>query len=242
MYQAIQAVLTALTMLQTPATPAPNGAAPTLELDPPQVMVMPGQPFKVRAKTNASVVFYDVTGVHQAPDDWPLSDRKLNFYGYAPLTNGQFTLTATAFSNDQRTIKKIPVIVGATPAPPGPNPPGPVPDPPNDPLFAELQAIYTANPDPDKAEHKTALASLYRTAGTAALKDKKVQTTGQFLSKLKDAAKLMLPDGAMPKTRDRLAGEFALCLGKSDVPMTDEIRQKASDCLHRLAGLVEALR
>ena len=231
--------LFALAIMQGPVSPAPAGGAPTLDLDPPQVMVMPGQPFKVKAKTNASVVFYDVDGVQQAPEDWPISDRKTNFYGLAPTGNGQFTLTATVYANDQRIIKKIPIIVGASPVPPAP---GPAPPTPTDPLFAELQALFTANPDPNKTSAVRSLASLYSTAGQAALKDTSVTTTAQFLAKLRSAAKILLPDDALPKIRDRLKVEFAACLGTADVPLTPELRTKASECLHRLALLLEALR
>lgn len=236
----LEALLIVCSIMQA-GTPAPVSAAPTLDLDPPQVMVLPGQPFRVKAKTNASVVFFDIEGVQQLPDDWPLSDRKTTFYGMSPQANGQFVLTATVFGGDQRVIKKVPIIVGVNPLPPIPPGPGPAP-PPSDPLFAELQALYTADKSPAKAASANSLASLYSTAGQAALKDESVATTGQFLAKLQSASNLLLEPKALDEIRNRLRAEFALCLGKKDSPLTPELRAKASECLNRLAQLVGALR
>lgn len=232
-------LLIAFSLLQGPTLPAPVGGAPTLELDPPQVMTMPGQPFRVRAKTNAGKAFFDVEGPTSLPDDWPIADRKTCYYGFAPSANGTYTITVTVYGGDERVIRKCLVIVGSQPTPPGP---GPVPPTPNDPLFAELQLLFAADIDPNKSAAARSLASLYSTAGQAALKDLTVATTAQFLAKLRAASKILLPDDALTKIRDRLKAEFAACLGTADVPLTPEMRTKASECLHRLALLLEALR
>jgi len=238
----LQATLLAMSLAvaQVPTTPPATPPAPTLELDPPQVMVQPGEPFRLKAKTNASRAFFDAESLRAAPEDWPLADRKTCYYGFAPTANGTYPITVTVYANDERIIRKCLVIVGQQPQPPGPRP-GPDPNPPSDPLFAELQKLYTADSSPQKAAHVATLAGLFRTAGQAALRDDTVKTTGQLCAKLKNAAGLLLPADAIKAIREKLGADCLSALGKTDAPLTDASRDAAKLLFDRVAGLLENL-
>ena len=205
-------------------------AKPTLELEPPQVVVAPGQPFRIKAKTNAAKVFFDTSGISTLPDEWPLSDRKTCFYGIAPTANGSHEIVCTVFVGEERRIVKVPVFVGNNPLPPAPGPaPGPTPDVA---LAAELQALYNA--DKGNPRHRDKLCEVWRQGAEVVLGNAKHKTMSEFTAKM-SAVAADWPDEMTPADLQGIRKRLAVALTEACGPGVTELGPPNSDCRKRAA-------
>lgn len=225
---ALVAALWAAPLFAQADKPAPVAATPTLKL-PPQIMGDPGAFVRVAADTNCKRIRWRCDGVTRCPAEW-LKDPDKAFVFMAPP--GTYRVTAEGTLNDEWAEASCLVIIGQQPIPPVP--PGPGPQPPGPPpagLAAELQLLYTADADPQKAAYREKLLSLWSGVSRAALADPTLATRGALTTKMYNAGKewpYSLTDANLATVRGRLAKEITDKLGPADTPLDDTKRKLAS--------------
>lgn len=213
--------------------PTPNGK-PSLQL-PAQVQAQPGMPFKILAETNVKWMRWTVPSglIRVDPKDTAYGDKA--FVGYGPA--GVYEFIVEGSLNDVHVEGKCVCFVGQPSPGPTPPQPGPVP---NDPLFQELQKLYSADTNPQKAMYRDTLASIYTTAADAAINDASVTTTGQLFAKLRSVSKMMLKDDQLLTVRNALK---PVCKEmETDGPLDAVAKTKAAACFERCAVLVRGLK
>lgn len=216
-----------------------HAAAPELKV-PAEVKGQPGSFLVVRADTPAKVVkwYCPDPGLSLFPSDL-LSDKKTAVVvGQKP---GRYRLVAFAAQGDEPSDPAVCVLVigdAPPPTPPGPTPP----TPPDDPLAKDLAAAYAADQGADREKHLASLVELYRQAPTLA-SDASLKTTGDLLGVLRNASGTLLPQGALPATRQRIAAYLAGELGTdAAAELTAPLRQKATAAFSRVRAALEAVR
>lgn len=115
------------------------------------------------------------------------------------------------------------------------------PDGPTDELAADLDRLFRADRNEDKAESARKLAATYRKAALFAL-EPAVRTAGELSSRLRQAVQQEIPAEALPALRRRLADELVNQL--PTIPnhlLTQSDRQAAERLFLRIARLLEAL-
>lgn len=216
---------------------------------PAEVRGEPGDFLKIPATTiGAEVRWYAVdTGLKLFPAD-QLRDSKTAIA--IAIKPGKYRLIAwTAIQGTPTDAAVCLVIIGNSPGPgpePGPNPPPPPPPPPPpvDPIFQGLALAFSTDPAPaaDKAKYRDVLAGVYNQIGELAF-NAEVQTIGQLYNKLRDAAKILLPDNALRGVREVVATEFQAKLPTRPETLMDHANREL--CLKqfkRMAELVRMLR
>jgi len=155
---------------------------------------------------------------------------------------GRFTLLAFTAIGEEPIIAECLVIVGDD-AGPGPGPPKPT-----DPLAAELQALYAADPSPTKSAALAALLDLYRAAADAAT-DVELKTAGELMeavARLVARTPALTPaSGAKPlwPLRQRLGAELNRTLPSNPTePLTEATRKQVVDAYAKLAKALETIK
>lgn len=208
----------------------------------------PGQPFRIPCTTNCR--WFEVeapAGVVLVPREW-VNGSDLVGYGQ----EGAYTIVCRGSLNDVRAEARCQLVVstappvppgpGPTPVPPGPAPKPPAPVPPADPLAVELQSLYTGDASPQKAAHRAALASLYRSAADYATRDQSVTTVGQFFAKLKNAGDLMVGAEALKPLRMKLSAEHKAKFPRDEVTLDADTRAALAAWFGKLAAILETIK
>jgi hypothetical protein len=216
--------------------PAPGSDKPHLQL-PAQVQAQPMLPFKVVAETNLKWMRWTIpAGLTRVdPKDTAYGDKA--FVGYGPAGVYEFKIEGTV--NDQFVEAKCIAFIGQ-PSPHGPDGPPKPPTPVDDPLFAELQRLYSADPNPQKALHRDRLIIAYEVAVEKALKDQTLTTTQELFAKVREVSAGMV-EGNLQTVREKLretCAEFAT----ENKPLTPASRDKAAECFRRAAKLLRGLQ
>lgn len=158
---------------------------------------------------------------------WPAADGKSAvFVAVAPA---RYKVLVTSEKGE---VTHVAVTVG-TPEPTPPKP-GPVDPPvPQSELGKKLQAAFDADPTPkDKKLAVLALkAELYKQAADLA-GSPDVTSTGQLVTRVKDASKALGVDG-LPAVRQVIAAVLAEAM-PTDEPMTADLRTKAAAAFQRI--------
>lgn len=233
----IASLLSTLTVAAQTERPGPVAATPTLKL-PAQVMAEPGKLFRISAETNCKRIRWKTTGIEQVPQDW-LANPTKDIVGYA--APGTYRVECEGTLNDEWASASCLLIIGQQP--PGPVPPAPpAPPGPASPLVQELQALYAADADAQKAAFKSKLVSLWSGVSGAALSDPELTTVGAVTSKMADCATkypYMLVPADLNAIRLRLAKEITARVGPPATPL-DDAKRKAASAL--FAEFVSALQ
>lgn len=205
---------------------------PSLKL-PAQIVVAPGQPFRIVAETNCRAVRWSGPAVVKIPDEWLRSDVK-QYAGIAPSAPTTFKVNVLGSLNDQWVEAFTLVIVGTQPDNPPDNPPAPT-----DTLAAELQKLFTA--DKGTAPTRDRLCELW-TSAVAQVRDNPEHTTIADFAKAMHATSAKFPfsltDSDLRGVRSRLAAELASACGGNAVALgapRSECRMKAAGVLERFA-------
>ena len=131
------------------------------------------------------------------------------------------------------------------PPPPGPlEPPEPPPPPePPDPLAVALRTAWAAEAGADKFHQRELLASLYRVAAQDTVRQPQLQTVGDLLGAVQQAARSLLPADALPKVRAAIAAELRTKLPTDPAaPLDAAARERCREQFERVAKLLDALR
>lgn len=241
----MRALLLALILLQPPAIAQSDnvvgaGAAMTM---PAQVQARPDDFFEVALTTNCKWIRWTLPpGLKRVPTKY--TTDKI-FVGMGPV--GVYEFKAEGTLNDQYVEAKCVVFIGQpAPGPIPPTPPGPPTPGPVDPLVAQLQTLYAADPNPQKASHLASLISVYEVITNVALKNPKVKTCDQLYGVLSEAARAMIPETPgqpipLLSLREALAGHLKSCFGNAD-ELTDDLRVKGAACFQRLATALRGIK
>lgn len=215
---------------------------------PPQVMVAPGQPFRVKVETNCTAVRWTCPGVVTVPREWCV-DPDTCFVAVAPTSSGTYTLAVTGALGRQWADATCLIICGTAPAPPGPSPtppgPGPAPPPgppPSGPLADELRKLYAAEPPATRAQHVAILAAIYRTAEASSRNDASITTVAQLFGKVRGVGQNMLGPAAVLPLRNRIAAANTERFPTDAQPLDDPTRKAASEWFASVALILESLR
>ncbi len=206
---------------------------PPLRL-PAEVRGRPGRLVVVTAETAAARVRWHACPGPDHPDCWATPDGKtLLFCTPAP---GRYQLLAWSAAAGEPTEAVACAVVIETPEPP-------VPPPPPDPFAAALRSAWDAETAPDKAQHRDLLAGLYRVAAQDTVRQPQLQTVGDLLGALQQAARSLLPADALSKVRAAIAAELRAKLPTvPTAPLDAAARDRCREQLERVAKALEALR
>jgi hypothetical protein len=203
---------------------------------PAEVKALPATITEVRAETTGKVVKWVALtpGLSVRPID---DGRVLLVSG----PTGRYELLAYTASGDVPSDPaRCVVVIGEPPEPKPPKPPDPKPPPP-DPLRAKLKAAFDSDAAPPelKREHAKDLAALYRAAARLA-EDTAVATSGELLTRVRNAARTLIGPDALKDVR-RVVGDELSALLPTDSPLTDSRRTSVATLFKRFAAILEEL-
>jgi hypothetical protein len=213
--------LTPIVALAQAPVPAPK---PLLQL-PEMVKAAPGQLIAIRPETDAKVVWWRVPQGVQF--DVSEGGRKLLLVA---TTAGRYPLVAfIATGKDEGNVAETILIVE-----------GAAPPFVEDALRKDLLALAKAESGPDRMKQIKTLAALYRQAA-AFCRDEQLASTKQLIDAIAKAGdSLLITPAALRAIRDRVLKELhAAHLPMQDVPLTKELRDKASDIYSRASLALE---
>lgn len=176
-------------------------------------------------------------------------------YVIAGVTPGRFYLVIMAngaAGSPPEEVGSITVnVAGDGPTPPPPGPPTP-PAPPDDPeattLLAIVQGAVKQDNDAGKVELCQQLASLYRVAGnvndpTSVVNEPQLKTYGDLFAIMVGARAKLMPDTALIKTREAIAGWLRAKLPtQTTALLTDAERRKAGVEFTRIANALSKVK
>jgi hypothetical protein len=210
------------------ARPA-GGEAPPLAL-PAEVRGRPGRLVVVAAETPAALVRWHACDGPDRPDLWHPPDGKTLLF--CTPTPGRYQLWAWTAVGGEPTEPVGCTVLIETPEPPQPP----------DPFAAALRAAWDAEAGADKAKQRDLLVSLYRVAGEQTVRQPQLQTVGDLLAALQQAARSLLPAEALPKVRTAIAAELQATLPTSAAaPLDAATRDRCGAEFGRVAKLLAAL-
>jgi hypothetical protein len=192
---------------------------------PDAVRAAPGQLVAVRPETDAKAVWWHVPPGVQF--DSSEGGRKLLLVANAP---GRYPLVAfVATARDEGAVAETVLIVEGAPLPS-----------PDDALRKDLLALAAAETGPDRTKQLKTLAALYRQAATFC-RDEQLTTTKQLIDAIARAGDTLLPAPvALQAVRERVLRELhAANLPTQDVPLTQELRDKAAQIYGRASAALE---
>lgn len=200
---------------------------PSIHL-PAEVRVAPGRLLRLHADTVEKHVAWALAS--EGADLEPFPDAKTAVI-VAPRPGRYLVLAWTARGDVPSAAARCWVIVAE-----------PDPGPAADPLIEQLQKLYAADNDPEKAGHLAQLAVLYREAvGFAARAE--VRTVGELADRIRQAGGTLLPASALVEVRKRIAEELSATLpGRGQTPLDETTRQAAAKVFERIGMALEALR
>lgn len=142
----------------------------------------------------------------------------------------------TRFKELQAQLEKLGLL-----DPPAPKPPDPKPLP-SDPLRDRLKIAFdaAAGTAAQKREWSRDLGALYRAAAKLCA-DPSLGTASQLKTKLAEASKALIGEGALREVRQAVAGELALVLPTTEGELTGEQRTAAAALFELLAKHLEEL-
>ena len=170
----------------------------------------------------------------------PASDGKSCVFAAAKA--GRYRIIVVPDTGD---IMRVAVVVGKIdPIPPTPNPPAPnppVPPVPTDPLTAKFQAAYVLDTRDATTKKKDLLdlVELYTQAATLA-SAMDVNTTGQLVSRVRDASKALAIAG-LDDLRRAVSVELATAM-PADVPLTPDLRTKAAATFTKIKTALQGVQ
>lgn len=161
---------------------------------------------------------------------------------FAAAKAGRYRLIVVPETGD---IVRVAVIVGkpdpVPPVPPAPTPNPPAPPAPVDPLTAKFQAAFNLDTR-DAAKKKTDLLDLVELYTQAAVlaNATDVTTTGQLVSRVRDASKALAIAG-LDDLRRAVSVELATAM-PADVPLTQELRTKAAATFTKIKTALQGVQ
>jgi hypothetical protein len=201
---------------------------------PAEVRGRPGRLVVVTAETPAARVRWHACGGPDRPDLWCPPDGKTLLL--CTPTPGRYELLAWTAAGSEPTEAVACAVLIETPEPPPP--PGPA-----DPFLTALQAAWAAESGTDKAHQRDLLVSLYRVAARDTVRQPQLQTAGDLLAALQQAARSLLPADALAKVRAAVAAELRAKLPTDPAaPLDAAARDRCREQLERVAKALEALR
>jgi hypothetical protein len=212
------------------AVPAVADDPPVLRL-PAEVRGRPGRLVVVTAETAGARVRWHACAGPDRPDLWHPPDGKTLLF--CTPTPGRYELVAWTAAGNEPTEAVACVVLIETPEPP------PAPDP----FAAALQTAWAGESAPDKARQRDLLASLYSVAAQDTVRQPQLQTVGDLLAALQQAARSLLPAEALPKVRAAIATELRAKLPTDPAaPLDAAARQRCREQFERVTRLLEELR
>lgn len=167
----------------------------------------------------------------------PASDGKSCVF--AAVKAGRYRLIVVPETGD---VMRVAIVVGKIDPPTPPTPPGPTPPPvPADPLTEKFQAAYGKD-SRDAAKKKTDLLDLielYKQAGELASATD-VSTTGQLVSRVRDASKALAIAG-LEDLRRAISVELATAM-PADVALTQDLRTKAAATFTKIKTALQGVQ
>lgn len=190
---------------------------------PSEVVARPGRLTLIRANSAARVCWH-VCPAAQSPDILPLTDGKELVFVAAAA--GRYELIAWTAGSDGPT-EAAHCVVRVEPEKP------PVPP---DPLAAKLRAAWAAETDPLRVMRRDLLAGIYRTAIEDTIRQPALHTVGDLFTALRQAAKAVLPDDALPQVRGAIAEELRKSLPvEPEVELDTPTRERCVTVFRRIA-------
>jgi hypothetical protein len=195
----------------------------------------------LRAETEGRVVRWKAIdrGLRIAPPELALRDPKATL-ATAARPGKYRVVCVTAKGDVPSEIVEFVVTVEVD----GPDPPGPGPPEPADPLARRVREAFQKDPGeaPKKREYAAALAGFYAAMAKHVQADQ-VATVGDLLSDYRAAVPAVLPDGAIPGTRQVCGEATAATAGTDpDRKIDAPLKSKFVDLFTRLASALDALR
>jgi hypothetical protein len=200
----------------------------------------------LRADTDGRVVRWKVMdrGLCIAPPELALRDPKVTLA--TARRPGKYRVACVTAKGDVPSdIIEFTVTVEADgptpPTPPTPNPP--TPPEPGDPLVKAVRDAFNADPGDSakKREYANTLAGFYAAMAKHVGTDQ-VATVGDLLSDYRAAIPALLPDGALPATR-QACGQVVAALAGADADKVIDaaLKSKLVDLFTRLSAALAAL-
>jgi hypothetical protein len=202
----------------------------------------------LRADTDGRIVRWKAVdrGIRIAPPELALRDPKVTLAS-ASRPGKYRVVCVTARGDVPSDIIEFTVTVEADgpdptpPTPPIPNPPSP-PEP-VDPLVKAVRDAFTSEPGDSakKREYANTLAGFYAAMARHVSTDQ-VATVGDLLSDYRAAIPTLLPDGAVPATRQACGQAVAALAGAdADKAIDASLKSKLVDLFTRLSAALAAL-
>jgi hypothetical protein len=196
---------------------------------PAEVSAQPGRIVRLRAETAGKLVRWTLAS--DDADLVPFPDGKVALFS-SPKPGRYLVLAWTAAGDVPSEAARCVVVVGGPAPPPGPA----------DPLAADLQRLFNADPARDKAAHLAQLAAVYREAVTFA-DHPDVRSAAELATRIRTAAGSLLPADALVPLRKRVAEEIARRLpADGDRDLDPATRKTAAELFDRIATALEAVR
>lgn len=230
-----------LALVALPLTAAADDLPPPLRVA--DVRAAVGDWIVLRADTEGRIVRWKAIdrGLRLAPPELALRDPKVTLA--TASRPGKFRVVCVTAKGD---VPSGVVEFVVTVEPDGPDPPAPPTPPPEpepvDPLQRTIREALTSDPgDPaKKREYAAALAGFYAAMAKHVAADQ-VATVGDLLSDYRSAIPAVLPEGAIPGTREACGKAVAAVAGDDAERAIDAgLKSKLTDLFTRLSAALAA--